>query len=125
MSITPASRSSQLIGATCHYVTEALDQGPIIEHVIRIVDIQVKDIASRLVEQGLTIDLSLAARRWLAEKGFDAQFGARPLRRALQRYVESPLSKSLLKGEFKTGDVVVVMLLSLPSLRGEWRCAAG
>ena len=79
-----------------------------LEHVIRIVDIQVKDIASRLVEQGLTIDLSLAARRWLAEKGFDAQFGARPLRRALQRYVESPLSKSLLKGEFKTGDVVYV-----------------
>jgi len=79
-----------------------------LEHVIKIVDIQVKDIASRLVEQGLTIDLSMAARRWLAEKGFDAQFGARPLRRALQRYVESPLSKSLLKGEFKAGDVVYV-----------------
>ena len=79
-----------------------------LEHVVRIVDIQVKDIASRLVEQGLTIDLSLAARRWLAEKGFDAQFGARPLRRALQRYVESPLSKKLLQGEFKAGDVVYV-----------------
>ena len=79
-----------------------------LEHVVKIVDIQVKDIASRLVEQGLTIDLSMAARRWLAEKGFDAQFGARPLRRALQRYVESPLSKSLLKGEFKSGDVVYV-----------------
>jgi ATP-dependent Clp protease ATP-binding subunit ClpC len=48
------------------------------------------------------------ARKWLADKGFDPAFGARPLRRALQKYVESPLSISLLSGEFQTGQTIVV-----------------
>ena len=81
-------------------------EGLKLDHVMRIVDIQIKDIAERLQEQGIRIDLSAAARQWLAEKGYDPQFGARPLRRALQRYVESPLSKLVLRGEFRTGDVV-------------------
>jgi ATP-dependent Clp protease ATP-binding subunit ClpA len=51
-------------------------------------------------ENGLTIQLTDAARQWLAETGFDTAFGARPLRRALQKYLESPLSLSLLSGEF-------------------------
>jgi ATP-dependent Clp protease ATP-binding subunit ClpA len=48
----------------------------------------------------MTIELTDAARQWLAESGYDSAFGARPLRRALQKYLESPLSLSLLSGEF-------------------------
>ena len=73
-----------------------------------IVDLQMRDIADRLGEQGLLVELSEAARDWLTDEGYDPQFGARPLRRMLQRYVESPLSVKLLKGEFGRGDVVEV-----------------
>jgi len=79
-----------------------------IEDVERIVDLQMGEIASRLKEQGLTVELTDAARRWLAQEGFDPQFGARPLRRALQRHVESPLSVQLLRGDFQSGDLVSV-----------------
>ena len=79
-----------------------------VEDMERIVDLQMGEIASRLTEQGLAVELTDAARSWLARQGFDPQFGARPLRRALQRYVESPLSVKLLRGEFERGDLVVV-----------------
>jgi ATP-dependent Clp protease ATP-binding subunit ClpC len=79
-----------------------------IEDVEQIVDLQMQEIAERLVEHGLGVELTDAARGWLAREGYDPQFGARPLRRALQRYVESPLSVRLLRGEFECGDVVVV-----------------
>ena len=79
-----------------------------VEDVERIVDLQMGEIAARLAEQGLEVELTDAARRWLAREGFDPQFGARPLRRALQRYVESPLSVKLLRGDFESGDMVVV-----------------
>jgi ATP-dependent Clp protease ATP-binding subunit ClpC len=74
------------------------------EDMKRIVDLQMKDIGQRLLEQGLDIQLSEAARDWLAEEGYDPAFGARPLRRTLQRLVESPLSKKLISSEFKVGD---------------------
>ena len=73
-----------------------------------IVDLQMKEVAARLKEHGIEIELTDAAREWLAKEGFDPQFGARPLRRTLQRKVESPLSRKLLEGEFKTGECVVV-----------------
>ncbi|HEY4689189.1 MAG TPA: AAA family ATPase [Anaerolineae bacterium] len=79
-----------------------------LEDVERIVDLQMNEIRSRLRDQGLFIELTETARKWLAKVGYDPQFGARPLRRALQRYVESPLSVALLKGDFKIGDTVVV-----------------
>ena len=79
-----------------------------VEEVEEIVTLQMKDIAGRLAEQGLAVELTAAAQRWLAKQGYDPQFGARPLRRALQRFVESPLSVKLLRGEFKPGDLVVV-----------------
>jgi ATP-dependent Clp protease ATP-binding subunit ClpC len=78
------------------------------EDVKQIVDLQMKDIAKRLEEQGLYVALTEDARTKLAEIGFDPQFGARPLRRALQRYVESPLSVQLLKGHFNQGDLVEI-----------------
>jgi ATP-dependent Clp protease ATP-binding subunit ClpC len=78
------------------------------EDMERIVDLQMQEVAERLVEQGLKVKLTEASRSWLAHEGFDPQFGARPLRRALQRYVESPLSIKLLRGDFEKGDLVVV-----------------
>jgi ATP-dependent Clp protease ATP-binding subunit ClpC len=79
-----------------------------VEDVERIVDLQMAEISDRLADQGLQVQLTDAARSWLAREGFDPQFGARPLRRALQRYVESPLSVKLLRGDFERGDLVVV-----------------
>ena len=77
------------------------------EDVVEIVNLQMKEVQTRLAEQGnLTIVLTEAAQRWLASQGFDSDFGARPLRRALQRFVESPLSVKMLKGEFKAGDSI-------------------
>jgi ATP-dependent Clp protease ATP-binding subunit ClpC len=79
-----------------------------LEDMERIVDLQMREIASRLMEQGLEVELTDTARQWLAREGFDSQFGARPLRRALQRHLESPLSVRLLRGDFDRGDLVVV-----------------
>jgi ATP-dependent Clp protease ATP-binding subunit ClpC len=73
-----------------------------------IVDLQMKEIRARLNEQGLEVELSSQARDWLAETGYDPDFGARPLKRALQKLVESPLSVKLLEGEFVGGDTVLV-----------------
>uniref|UniRef100_A0A7C4PMY8 AAA family ATPase n=1 Tax=Anaerolinea thermolimosa TaxID=229919 RepID=A0A7C4PMY8_9CHLR len=78
------------------------------EQMLNIVDLQMKEVQSRLVEHGLEAELTDRARQWLAKVGYDPNFGARPLRRALQKYVESPLSVSLLSGEFHPGDKVVV-----------------
>jgi len=74
----------------------------------RIVDLQMKEIAAQLAETGLKVSLTDTARQWLAKEGYDPSFGARPLRRALQKHVESPLSVRMLKGDFKSGDTVQV-----------------
>jgi ATP-dependent Clp protease ATP-binding subunit ClpC len=79
-----------------------------VEDMVKIVDLQMKDIRERLLERGLQVELAAAARRWLAEQGYDPNFGARPLKRALQKFVESPLSVRLLEGEFAEGDTVSV-----------------
>jgi len=78
------------------------------EHVMQIVDIQMRQIQARLAEHGLQVVLTEAARRWLAEEGYDPAFGARPLKRVLQKHVESPLAVRLLRGEFRAGDGIVV-----------------
>jgi len=78
------------------------------EHIKAIVDLQMKDIQKRLLERGIAIELSDKARDLLVEKGYNPSFGARPLKRLLQREVESPLSKRILKGELKEGDAVLV-----------------
>ena len=67
-----------------------------------------EEVSERLREHGLHVELTTAARDWLANIGYDPAFGARPLRRALQKYVESPLSVQLLGGDFKESDTVVV-----------------
>ncbi len=80
------------------------------EQIQQIVHLQMRDIAERLREQNITIELTDAARDYLAQIGFDPQFGARPLRRILQRRIEAPLSKKLLANEFHAGDTVLVDL---------------
>ena len=78
------------------------------EEIKRIVDLLVDDVRRRLQEQKVEIELTDAAREWLTREGFDPAYGARPLRRTIQRHVENELSKRLLGGFFKEGDTVVV-----------------
>ncbi|MDP6494290.1 MAG: AAA family ATPase, partial [Dehalococcoidia bacterium] len=78
------------------------------EQVKQIVDILVGEVRNLLAERGLGIKMSDGAKDWLAKEGFDPVYGARPLRRAVQRYVENPLSNRILAGEFKEGDLIQV-----------------
>ncbi len=92
-------------------IDEIITFSPLTEKdMIKIVDLQLEDVEARLEENGLKVELSKGARKWLAQNGYSADFGARPLTRALQKYIESPLSKKLLEGEYKPGDVVLVDL---------------
>ncbi len=79
-----------------------------LEEVEQMVDLQMGGIVARLAENGLNVHLTEPARHWLAKAGYDPQFGARPLRRALQRFVENPLSIRLLRGDFSEGDLIVI-----------------
>jgi ATP-dependent Clp protease ATP-binding subunit ClpC len=79
-----------------------------LEEVERIVDLQMAEIQERVGEQSISVELTDAARRWLARQGYDPAFGARPLKRALQKYVESPLSVQILRGDFPEGTHVIV-----------------
>lgn len=78
------------------------------EEVTAVVDLQMQEISERLRERGLKVELTREARDWLANVGYDPAFGARPLRRALQKHVESPLSVSLLEGKYSEGDTIMV-----------------
>jgi ATP-dependent Clp protease ATP-binding subunit ClpC len=78
------------------------------EHIRAIVALQVGKIAARIASAGLHLDLSEAARDWLAVHGYDPQFGARPLQRLIQRQIEAPLSKQIIAGDFDIGDTIVV-----------------
>jgi ATP-dependent Clp protease ATP-binding subunit ClpC len=73
-----------------------------------IVELQMNEVEERMKERGLQVELTPSARDWLAKEGFDPAFGARPLKRALQKHVESPLSVSLLSGQFSEGDTIIV-----------------
>ncbi len=79
-----------------------------LEDVARIVDLQMQEVQTRLSEYNLHVELTAEAKRWLAEQGYDPQFGARPLRRVIQRHVESPLSVQILRGNFGPGAHILV-----------------
>jgi ATP-dependent Clp protease ATP-binding subunit ClpC len=79
-----------------------------VEQMVEIVDLQMAEVRERLSERGLSVEMTDISRKWLADEGYDPAFGARPLRRALQKHVESPLSMRLLAGEFAEGDTIVV-----------------
>ena len=79
-----------------------------LEQMQEIVVLQMQEVQDRLNEYNITVQLTDAARNWLAKQGYDPAFGARPLRRAIQKSVESPLSVELLGGKFKDGATVMV-----------------
>ena len=81
-----------------------------IDHIVSILGVQLLQINEQLIQQGLTLDVTMEAKRWLAEKGYDKSFGARPLKRALQKHLEDILSDEMLKGRFKNGGVIEVSL---------------
>ena len=79
-----------------------------LDEMVQIVDLQMKEVLERLSEHNISVELTDAARSWLAKEGYDQAFGARPLHRAIQKYLESPLSMQLLSGNFKDGVSVLV-----------------
>jgi ATP-dependent Clp protease ATP-binding subunit ClpB len=78
------------------------------EQIEKIVDIQMRDLRRRLAERKITVELTDEARKTLAERGYDPVFGARPLKRAIQRMIENPLAVEVLAGKFREGDHVIV-----------------
>ncbi len=78
------------------------------EHLVQIVDIQLRRLQKLLDARQIELKLTDAAKRYLAEKGYDPVFGARPLKRTIQREVQDPLALKILQGEFQDGDVVLV-----------------
>jgi ATP-dependent Clp protease ATP-binding subunit ClpC len=78
------------------------------EQLEKIVDLMVKDLEGRLAERKIGLELTEKAKSWLAKEGYDPVYGARPLRRVIERQVENPLSSQLLRGELKEGDTVRV-----------------
>ncbi|MCS7249581.1 MAG: ATP-dependent Clp protease ATP-binding subunit [candidate division WOR-3 bacterium] len=78
------------------------------EEMEKIVDIQINDINERLKEKGLKLILSPEAKEVLVEQGFDPEYGARPLRRAIRRLIEDPLAEEILKGKFKGSSIVYI-----------------
>ena len=78
------------------------------EHMGRIVDLMLKDVAFGLIEKGISMEVTDTAKEWLAERGYDPLFGARPLRRIIQDHVEDKLSDALLQGMFGPGDTAKI-----------------
>jgi ATP-dependent Clp protease ATP-binding subunit ClpC len=78
------------------------------EHLEGIVDLELKKVMKRLIDHGLRIELTAEAREFLIDKGTNADFGARPLRRAIEHHVEDPLSEEILRGSFKGKDLIKI-----------------
>jgi ATP-dependent Clp protease ATP-binding subunit ClpB len=78
------------------------------QHLAQIVDIQLQRVIRLLEERGYCLEVSESARQYLAEVGYDPDFGARPLKRAIQRELQDPLAMHLLSGEFRQGEVIRV-----------------
>jgi ATP-dependent Clp protease ATP-binding subunit ClpC len=78
------------------------------KHILQIIDIQMRDLMKRIKGMGITVELNKQAKEFLADKGFDPAYGARPLRRALQRFLEDPIAEELLKGKYPDGTKLKV-----------------
>ena len=78
------------------------------EEIAQIVDIQLRSLLRRLEERHLTVALTDAARAYLADKGYDPAFGARPLQRVIQREIQDPLALQLLSGQIRDGETITV-----------------
>ena len=84
-----------------------------------IVDYELNKVFKRLIDHGLHLTLTDSAKEFLIDKGYNPEFGARPLRRAIERYIEDPLSESLLRGEFKEKNTIFVDVLDEEHLKFE------
>jgi ATP-dependent Clp protease ATP-binding subunit ClpC len=78
------------------------------EQLKKIVDLLIAEVEKRLADRNIKLELDDGAKAWLLKEGYEPAYGARPLRRAIQRYVENPLSSRILQGEIKDGETVVV-----------------
>ena len=78
------------------------------EQIHKIIDIMLKEVYKRIVTLGYTLDISVAAKDFIAERGYDSKYGARPLQRAIQKYLEDPLAEELLNAAVKAGDTIMV-----------------
>jgi len=90
----------------------------------RIVEIQLRQLAARMEAKGFKLDVGENAREWLAENGYDPDYGARPLKRAIQRELQDPLALEILSGSFKPGETIQVGvspdgLTFIPVVQGE------
>jgi len=82
---------------------------PVTEEQLRsIVDLLVRETERRLAERDIKLDIKDEAKVWLVKRGYDPVYGARPLRRAIEKYVENPLSTKILQGEFRQGDTIAI-----------------
>jgi ATP-dependent Clp protease ATP-binding subunit ClpC len=77
------------------------------EDILKIIDIELRDLIKNIHENKMEITLDQSAKNFLVDKGFDQKYGARPLRRAIQKYVEDPLAEEILRGSFKEGTKIV------------------
>ena len=77
------------------------------EDIMQIIGIEIKDLYKNLEENKMDLVMDQTAKEFLVEKGFDEKFGARPLRRAIQKYVEDPLAEEILRGSFKEGTKII------------------
>ena len=78
------------------------------DEILKIIDLLIQEVVCRMEEKGMNLTLSAEAREFLADKGFDPVYGARPLKRAIQKYIENPLSEEILEGKFAEGSHIVV-----------------
>jgi ATP-dependent Clp protease ATP-binding subunit ClpC len=78
------------------------------EHILSIVDLMLNEVRKSLLEKGLSLEVTKAAKEWLSDKGYDQQFGARPLRRAIQNHLEDPMAEQYLLGKYLPGDTITV-----------------
>ncbi len=77
------------------------------EDIHKIIDISLKSLFDRISELGFKVELTEKAKDFLSDKGYDPQYGARPLNRAIQKYLEDPIAEEILKGDVKEGQILV------------------
>jgi ATP-dependent Clp protease ATP-binding subunit ClpC len=85
-------------------IFESLNQ----EQLRQVVDLLIEEVKKRLAEHKIAVELTDGGKAWLLKEGYDPAYGARPLRRAMQRYVENPISKGILDGEYVEGNTILV-----------------
>ncbi len=77
------------------------------EDILKIIDVEIKDLIENVKQNDMKITLDQTAKEFLVEKGYDPKYGARPLRRAIQKYIEDPLAEEILRGTFKAGNSIL------------------